>query len=108
MRRAVHEEATPPISNPGATFETRCLLRQRLQQRGLSGVRSATNSRAKYEPGITGLPNITLNSFLAEVLFLGEKMLSCEVRVKNPFGSEYAAKLIMRFCGQDCLEKPWN
>ena len=47
-------------------------------------------------------------SFLAEVLFLGEKMLSCEVRVKNPFGSEYAAKLIMRFCGQDCLEKPWN
>jgi len=37
-----------------------------------------------------------------------QKMLLCEVRMKNAFGSEYAEKLVMRLCGQDCLQKPWN
>jgi hypothetical protein len=37
-----------------------------------------------------------------------QKMLLCEVRMKNAFGSEYVGKLVMRLCGQDCLQKPWN
>jgi hypothetical protein len=37
-----------------------------------------------------------------------QKMLLCEVRMKNAFGSGYAGKVVMRLCGQDCLQKPWN
>ena len=37
-----------------------------------------------------------------------QKMLLCEVRMKNAFGSEYPGKLVMRLFGQEPLEKRWN